>query len=85
MNYTAAITKSGHMFSFGRGSSSCLGHGNIEYQAEPVLVEALAGKAFKPASHMGPMGLLGYPCVLSIRYEIPLCPFAMKSLSVHLL
>jgi E3 ubiquitin-protein ligase HERC2 len=40
--FTAAITEHGKVYTFGDGSSRCLGHGDKKRQPQPTLVEAFA-------------------------------------------
>lgn len=39
--YSAVLTISGDLYTFGRGTYGCLGHGNSEDKLEPTLVQAL--------------------------------------------
>lgn len=40
--YTVALSENGEVFTFGKGSSNCLGHGDRKNQLQPVQIEALA-------------------------------------------
>ncbi|CEG44772.1 FOG: RCC1 domain [Plasmopara halstedii] len=55
--YTAALTDTGKVFTFGKGSSNCLGHGDRKNQLQPVHIQALAGVQITSVScgdyHMG--------------------------------
>ncbi|KAF1788185.1 Regulator of chromosome condensation 1/beta-lactamase-inhibitor protein II [Phytophthora cactorum] len=55
--YTVALTDDGKVFTFGKGSSNCLGHGDRKNQLQPVQIQALAGVNMTSVScgdyHMG--------------------------------
>ncbi|RLN90144.1 hypothetical protein BBJ28_00005844 [Nothophytophthora sp. Chile5] len=40
--YTVGLTADGKVFTFGKGSSNCLGHGDRKNQLQPVQIQALA-------------------------------------------
>jgi alpha-tubulin suppressor-like RCC1 family protein len=56
-NYTAVLTDKGQLFTFGKGRSSALGHGDRKTKLQPTLVEALEGHIVRDITcgghHMG--------------------------------
>lgn len=43
-SHTAVVTDSGKLYTFGKGSSLCLGHAKKSYTPHPRLVDALEGR-----------------------------------------
>uniref|UniRef100_A0A7S2AQB8 RCC1-like domain-containing protein n=1 Tax=Octactis speculum TaxID=3111310 RepID=A0A7S2AQB8_9STRA len=51
MNFTCVLSDEGDLFTFGKGGSNCLGHGDGKYRAQPELVRDISNVAFVRSSH----------------------------------